>query len=222
MGVRINKVLGYGITDSHKPRWTLQNLLQKPIRDEHTFDGDLAGWKTWLEEKDLGGDKTLELARIETLHSIHDALANNQELADQFAYNPMEKIPKVLILIPIGTTEFSRLNDTIDYLEWNNKKCSYRDEITRLTRPIPPFDEYMDKRTGKILDSRFMNRHRMGASTYNEELYHANGFSSYFVATLNIVPNIPYCIRWMVEYMNLFNEPETILNLRPMIYTYWA
>ena len=85
----------------------------------------------------------------------------------------------------------------------NSKLCnlessSYIHISFLLNRPIYPYENWMDKRTGMIVP--------------REQQY---------IDQENIVPKVPFELTAILRYFKVFKNDTTILQLRPMISTWW-
>lgn len=222
MGVRIHKAIGYGITDRKTNKATkITTLLRKSFSMEKLHRGEEGGFKRfgdWLTKKSLQKDEAYD--RSLTLALLKLAIDREESLPELIVFNPMESTMSTLVLIPPGFENFSRAHDSIDYVEWKQSGKPLADSVKFLQEPLPSFEQWMDARTGRFLDLEFCEQHQLGGAT--TKAYQQNGFASPEEMHRYCVPNVPRCIRWFAEYIRLFQNPQTILALRPMLYTYWC
>jgi hypothetical protein len=141
----------------------------------------------------------------------------------------------LLLIQPVGFNRWNRYGDQIDQTEEN---LLYPDEVARVI-PSPygiyPFEGlYMDSRDGRRLDSTAKRLIERMASTVEkgekgrrqrdaaEHLSRVLGFDNTDQALDHMVPVVPPDVRYVISWLNLFNEPDLWLQLRPMLYVYWS
>lgn len=55
-----------------------------------------------------------------------------------------------------------------------------------------------------------------------EEKLRKHGYSSREEYRKNVVPLVPDAVRHTAAYLKLFKNPDTVLQLRPMLVTWWG
>ena len=100
----------------------------------------------------------------------------------------------------------------------------------------PYIGVYMNRRTKKVVKEgmdiiktiEFMNEN--AGDTYRDIIFFSmftkeaktHGFTSFHDMVDNLVPTIPKEIEALCEYTNLFVDNETIYDMKPILYVYWA
>ena len=142
----------------------------------------------------------------------------------------------VLLIQPPGFSHWTRYGDQIDQAEENAVHSGKWGRVVEMPYGLYPFEGlYMDSRDGRRLDStakRMIDRliaARDDDEAKNElRLKAANhlarnlGFDDAGQAQKYIAPIVPPDIRFVISWLNLFNGPDVWLQLRPMLFAYWA
>lgn len=224
MGIRISKVLGYGITDyigDADPRFNI-------------------GWA-----KDLYIDRRQEFIdfliakkaeRIDT-YEISFTKKPIEELkhwcpVDWIAESPFaaETDNKKRPLVFSPHKDWARYDNTIDYYESKRRKDGGIKDYTQALGKtyIYPYARYVDIRTGKTPGEKDLAFEviRMYNSPYwkkTEDSWVKDiiGLSKEEFE-LYVWPDVPNDIKLFAEFLNIFKNPLDIHCLRPMIYTYWS
>lgn len=216
MGIRIHKILGYGLDDIQVDGY---NLVDPRINIEN-FNNI---WNLTLDDyKEFVKEDVVESAMINQVKNtwfhpiIHDA-----------EYG----IPNVLCVTPPGYG-WSRHDDIIDWVEETYIKDprneNGKDWYEMLPDGIFPFNGlYMNANTNE----NFMgDQHHLAgmfkrssfAGLMEDAVAIELGFSSAEEAVEKIVPSIPDSVINVCKFIEIFNNEEDIFSLRPMIYCYWA
>lgn len=142
----------------------------------------------------------------------------------------------LLLIQPPGFSHWTRYGDQIDQAEENSAHPNEWGRVVEMPYGLYPFEGlYMDSRTGRQLDStakrmidRLLDRKDEDEAARPERLKAANhlarvlGFDDAGHAQEHIAPVVPPDIRFVISWLNLFNGPDVWLQLRPMLYVYWA
>lgn len=226
MGIRIHKVLGYGLTDVATedgavvdPRINTQSPLldweRKPTEDYRDFVDRLAA----------GGDEDAQLeAALFTMAEPEGGGAGNL-----CTWNGEYGLPNVLVVRPVGFPGWSRTDDVIDYEEETLLHPGCEPRIGSL-KGIYPFNGlYMNARTGARCEAtlartwhRFDRIDSAASAGIVGRLAERLGFHDAEDARRNLVPVVPGEVRRACEWGNLFTRPDVWRQLRPMLYVYWA
>ena len=244
MALRLNKALGYALTDlvENDPRINPDSPLLFWSRfeeeDEDFVVPTLDGYAAWLEEKAAAGEggfgtrteaKLLRRARSLRLHRM--------ELTDAVVHRD-ESGPETLVLIPpVSLHRWCRDDDSIDYIEASLLPDGGRDDsLVVLQRGIGGY-------AGRFMnvDGTELNEHAerfsflAGLGMPEDELDsmasqikpadRTDGRHPYATAAEArecIVPCVPSDLRRLAEYGELFTSDDVWKQLRPVLYTYWA
>jgi hypothetical protein len=155
---------------------------------------------------------------------------------------------EILVIEPpvysmMAEDRWSRYNDAIDYVEeTTNHEQRPRLEVYRW-QTLYPFVAWVDARTGRrlgysrkhedvmafvwhidYLTAKFRD-HAKPDKTKDKlikKIVRQLGFKSVREAYQNIIPEVPGGVELLCEFLNLFRKKRTALQLRPMLYVYWA
>jgi hypothetical protein len=229
VGIRVHKVLGYGLTDlaSKDPciNWDSSLLAGQ---------ASAAEYYAWLEARREASPDSFRfsmdwaLLRAEGVEAcgpwpwaVHDA---------------EHGLLEVLVIRPATQKDWFRYDDTIDYMTetypWREDSQTARVQVYN-HGPFPFNGSYMDARDGrKLPDLVFPWWQIMNSKVKPEELEHTfgaldmlareMGFAGQDEAKANIVPQVPAEIRDLAEFGQLFTHAGTWRQLRPLLYTWWG
>lgn len=237
MGIRINKVLGYGLTDVANKDY---RITDPRINADSFLLGETPPIEDYIAYVERTTDKDdfnvqLEVAMLKE-HTGRDADSHGL-CTWQSEYG----LPNVLVLRPFGFDCWYRHDDPIDYEEEAIRGTTMEYRVQHTLGGIHGFAGfYMDARTGK----RFTGRQadlvgawrklvnaplRDGVSEADRIIVLDKvaqrlelGFTNHTEAERCIVPWVPDEIRRVCAWGNLFTSPEVCFQLRPLLYTYWA
>jgi hypothetical protein len=242
MGIRINKTIGYGLTDikvDDKDR-----IIDDRFSDQYLGDDDflsefeMVDFLNYLKEAyekgtcaTLGFHASIELYSNICIYTVSELLSKKEKLPseyDLFTWQGEMGDPKVMVFTPLSMTRYNRYDDLIDYYE-----SSGQVNVNILDRPIYPFDSWMNKRTGKkirygselyswmrIMSSK--NDFDVSSIELPKSLFDESGFTSYNDAKENLTPSIPDEVTEFCRYTNIFKNISTVWEFKPIIYTYWS
>ena len=217
MGIKINLLLGYGITDLiynedfiiddsriNKSGYLMQNWLDK---ENYSIEG-----MNRLYEDKVMGDLYSPDAKIDRC-IVHDW---------EFG------LPNVLLIIPPEQyNNWKRRDNTLDYYLHesgclNQNEGKYFPWFKELSHGIYPYGNYINIETNEHIDpytlvemKEFKNKIKYRSNLSCEELNQRMGFNKYQRAIPKSVVNI-------CKYTELFNDENSIYDLKPMIYCYWS
>jgi hypothetical protein len=226
MGIRVHKMMGYGLTDlvESDPRinWDSPLFKYELYKDEHV-------------------DAYLELAKDRDAISLDAMMVRQQragklpgagryEVQSCFEWGTVDGgLKNVLCVRPLTMSDWYRYDDAIDYAEQTYfSEDEQRDDIKVSHYALYPFDSYMDSRTGDRIKSdiyawlRARNSKVLKNISALDELARHGGFASHVDALTHCVAYVPEELRALCEFTEVFTDPATILALRPMLYTWWA
>lgn len=171
---------------------------------------------------------------------------NGFRFADGVIYDPETADPETLLIVPYASHEkWIRRDDDMDYAEYDLmyrrfSGLDFRPVVQVLPNPLYPYDVFMNASTGEVLDNRQHNAiglYRKMKANLSKPVDHSiidllragmlsqavkAGFRDEDDFLMNCVPAIPDEIKDFVKMTGLFTDDRIILQLRPMIMTYWA
>lgn len=251
MGIRIKKMLGYGLTDIKydTENWefiddrinSLGYLCADYEDQEDTWNHK--GWIKYIEglikkdnddKIDLWLTKTMFYDSKELKHwEPYDSVVHDGEFGDD----------KILLIIPpchsYGRNDgWIRYDNIIDYHEeYATNKDAGEPRHKFIDGGIFPYQSfYMNKKTGESLGREghhFRYDYRWLKDTvdlslvhhmwqYMDKLAKKIGFEGYLDAEENIVPIVSDEVKYFCKWLNLFNDDSTIYELKPLLYVYWS
>jgi len=235
MGLRIHKVLGYGLTDVKTDgceitdsRFNKNSILINAYA-VLTYCDYLDFLKQKQQEID---DYELKVERSQVKAFIKKA-QRCDSMNKYFTYDCGEGCPSVIVITPCYHEDWIHYDDPIDYAE----------EVGRGTGPenrwkvlngIFPYLSYFNRKTGErfpvdgkqLIDNAIRNMDS-GYGTYKENQEYLDTLCrSYGLKDSTeygfVAPIVPPPVRYMAEFAQVFNKPETINELKPLLYTYWS
>lgn len=226
MGIRIHKMLGYGLTD-------VDPVLDARLnRDSPVFRYALEGvthveeYFKWVEAH---GPRSFDVAKS-MLKSSRKRGEGEFLLQNCFQWGTADGgLQNVLCVRPLAWTDWYRYDSAIDYAEQTYSKKGQRDVVKVLNHGHYPHVGYMDARTGEPLpkdaDPWGYWRVRNGGVEDLDTLdmfAHLAGFVDHAEASKFMVPLVPNEVRWLCEFAELFTDPTHVKDMRPLIYTWWS
>lgn len=234
MGIRLHKVIGYGLTDVVTKDGT---VLDDPRIDaDSPFvggvrpDGHLS-YLDWLKSTPHDEDDFGLLFEIQALESGQDY--GPEQYAVTWA--PEYGMENVLVVRPLTERTWDRSDNPIDYAEHNVTGLEPDNRVHVLRGGLYPYDGlWMDSRTGEQImgpdrplhtwntvrraeDSGWEDRPRI-----LDHLAAQMGFTDHAEAERCVVPLVPDSVRRLCEWGGLFTGPDVWLQLRPLLYVYWG
>lgn len=242
MGIRINKVIGYGLTDviADTDNWNLKNdprFNQKGYfgmdceTQEDSFS--VEGFKEYLEKKIeslVEGDfSRMELMLTKRfledtkLHGIWEGAVYDMEFGN----------PEVMVFVPLtSVNRWKRYDDMIDYYDPVNSSqdSGIENSLIKLNRALYPYDSYVNIKSGVPVRLNSLqwqtlifikNRGDDGLKD-GDVILSELGVESREELEKYIVPTIPEELIELIKYLKIFNDEKDIYQLRPMIYGYWS
>jgi hypothetical protein len=236
MGIRVHKVIGYGLTDLKCKKYKVVD----PRIDPTGYLGDYENQEAFSRKGYLAFLKAkLLTASEDEKHEIEWELAWFKggglapHLKDWTPYETVKHqaeygLPKVLVVCPPEMVKsWQHYDDTIDFYEETiNHKQHNRFQM--LPNGAYPYEgSYMDARTGeRVKDGIELRRIMTGmiklSAEIKDKFSRQFGFDDFKTAKKFLVPTVPNSVRYVCEYLKLFKDPATVNSLRPMIYVYWS
>lgn len=226
MGIRVHKMLGYGLTDVLfdedkyrivDPRINVSSRLLDYGADAPTLDEYLAFSRDDSVAQlrlTVGGPNQSEgpLGPFECV--VHDG-----------EYG----LGNVLCIRPVGTRAWGwyRYDDTMDWME-ESTVHDQQNRVQVFDQGIYPFTNFMNAETGEKLGHealvwvRARNSENADDSEVLDYLAELAGFASHEDAQRLVVPAVPDEVRALAQFGQLFTDDRVWMQLRPMLYVYWG
>lgn len=229
MGNRINKMLGYGLTDVKTKKYRIDDSRFNPDFLDLIYEGDcsiysVANYLDWLEKKKRdneasGFGKNFELS-LEIL-AIKNLEANKDLIYKQFNHCAELGYKKVCCIVPPSHKSWYRHDDIIDYTEACLSRKGAAPSLKLIPCGIYPYvASYMDKETGERLKNADDSLYHHFLSMKNSNIVFNE--DQYSLMKEKYVPYVPECIRLYCEFVKMFSDPTVVFQLRPMRYVYWS
>ena len=255
MGIRINRRLGYAITDQEYDRDNWEHVDPRLnldlVNDNERFHDIKHKFVEWVQkedpekietilEEDLGLNRGRVICTMMGLDEIKDV-----PFHDVTTHAAEYGMPNVFLFQPISHPEWTRHDDTIDFYdslvsggqenrlvklkeEGRDGIYPYEDFYYRhpdkttpdkfLKKDVPPNDRGFGIIEGKLTARTYsvlVGSYKKGAKagTKGELLEH-------FQNDWNV--HIPADIRLFCHWSGIFNDPNGVFRLEPVLYEYWG
>jgi len=247
MGIRIHKMVGYGLDDV---KYDTDNWKMLDPRFAKGGYFDLDCYQKEDNFTDAGFDEYLDKAIKEDPEEFsdlsiaqHSRKEHREKNGGEYSYKHtisscvvydaefgMENV--MVFTPPVFGTDWQRYDDIIDYYEptHREKDGGINNGITLLNRPIWPFESYVDCRT--MPPTRLDNlKHSLYLDFKNiEDLTQKH--LNFILKELNVEsveemqeyirPIVPEELVVLLKYLNVFADDKHIHELKPMLYWYWS
>jgi hypothetical protein len=232
MSVRIHKLLGYGLTDIKLEDGVVFDPRLNP--DCVIFEDDSEVDEThspnqyfeWL----TASEKPSDFDRY-FFTNPRPAGSKERSTEDYFVFLPRGDMA-TLVIQPMAMDKWKRSFDDIDYItETYLVEKSQADRVDILPDNIHPFTKYVDVRTGQDVDSWYLGMYKREQSRafgqtpdllQLDEYAQRLGFIDHDEALLYLAPKVPFDVRNLADFLGIFRHENSYLDLRPMLFTYWA
>lgn len=232
MGIRVKKVIGYGLTDvkTHKKhshriideRFDPEGYARRDYSDadESWEDVNARAYREFLEknysktELHSHSGPHLDLFTFQRVETPRKGdyygwkVANDEKNwwpGAAFVHEGEFGLPNVCVVVPYCWHEkWTRSDDTLDYHE---EAATYdqKNRVVELRCGIYPYiQDWADAKTHEPIK----NKHPFEIREMAEE-----GL---------VVPRVPPVVRSMCRFLKIFKEEQTINELRPLLYVYWS
>jgi hypothetical protein len=235
MGIRINKILGYGFLDLKTEKVDEYTTIANDPR----FNPDgwfCAGWREreekWTTEgylkhcEEVINASPEKINHFELQFLIRDDFKSNQfsDIHHMVSYDNEGGKPDVIVFTPFNNKDWCRRDDMIDYYEFGMRNDDLTPSALFVDRPLYPYDNYINNETGEIADkmvrewiyqfrnSNDINVKNMALDALGCELHWTEKWGC----------SIPESVVEFCRYTNMFVEDKTIFSMIPIIYTYWS
>lgn len=230
MGIRVHKVMGYGLTDLEA---TDRKITDPRISADALLGGaDMpngAEYLAWLEREDELGD---DLSRALDRFTVEERLKEGKtvDLWNSVAHDGEFGLPNVIVFTPPSMPDWRRYDDPIDWVEETyplGDQEAQANDARQFPHGFYPYSgSYMDTRTGEDLDQNIMYWVRGVSANADEQeldgLAQVAGFATHREAAAYVAPIVPDDVRRLVKFLKVFNSPDGWRELRPTLYTYWS
>ena len=240
MGIRISKVLGYGLTDLKTegkyneiisdPRINPNGYFGNSVDKEEKFTDD--GFDAYLDaHKEDPDEVENDLSILRHLRDVEKE--KGREYRNQFFYRLIYVVegglPNVMVFQPpIFGNDWSRYDDTIDYYDPATQAtdggCGV--DFVMLDRALYPFESFWDTRENPPKRLTGDDYHWYTDRRWSEKMAKLAsenlGFKSVEEMNQCIQPVVPKELIALLKYFKVFTKDEYIYQLRPMIYWYWS
>lgn len=223
MGIRIHKVLGYGLTNVHSAGGSIADCRF----NEHfslSIDNVADFYQWWTENEENPHNMIYANLAYRNLKQgeldVHDNI-------NSIHYENEGGLDNVIVFVsPSSAFEWVRYDDPIDYYEVEGMEST----VKELNCPIFPWHGYWDTSTippkrltgddGALVEDT-MN---MKVEPSNREIWNSiyKEFKDKGYNWDNIQTVVPPEIVALVKYLKVFNNDIMPYRLKPMIYTYWS
>jgi hypothetical protein len=236
MGIRINKILGYGLVnlktkevdnygtrEIDDPRFNPEgwwNASWKDREDKWTTEGFINHCQKIVDE----GERLREHFHLALMLRDDDSKSTFRDIHYCVSYENEGGLPDTIVFTPFDQVKWTRYDDTIDYYDVGG---GMEPTVKVLDVPIYPYDGYIDNETGEPADEMvrhliYMYRNAVGEDKLDLQMKALEnlGCSLHWTEKYNVA--IPETLVEFLRYTNMFTEDKTIWRLQPMIYSYWS
>lgn len=242
MGIRVHKVIGYGLCDVE--------LDRGKIIDDRFYEQ--SAFMMEEERNQIDGEHYESPEDVYTKEGFVKYLQSHLDrpYIDVHMINRLKKwdfyrcfirewegpLNNVFIVIPPGHSDWYRFDNIIDYIEEGMGRNG--DHLEKLQQGIWPYSSVHQNEKGErlnpmdscrwwryyndILDGNVDQERVQGMNIVMHCASLLMGFNDFHDARDNIAPYVPDMLKAFCHYTNIFNDPDTVNQLRPMMFTYWS
>lgn len=240
MGIRIHKILGYGLTDvvADEENWDLRNdprfdpdgWLFSHDENEFHHEGFTTHIKEKIETTDEDDHDRFSLRML--LHTLNETKKQDFYCGDGVIHDMEYGDSNVIIFVPPGHGDWQRYDSILDYYDPTNldEDGGIANSVININRPLWPYESYVNIKTmppKRLTGCRFelyTSMRSLGIEKYldPEKAFAELGVDNEEEFNKFIVPIIPIELIELIKYLKIFKNEEDIYQLRPMIYGYWG
>ncbi len=242
MGIRIQKVLGYGLSNviANKDRWDYGDdpRFNKDSYLFDEFDGgySVEGFKQHLLECVYAiGDE--DLKRFELRMLIRDLEDPDKkftfDLYDSIKRDMEMGLDNVICFVPPSQFRaWVRHDDIIDYCDPSNRSDDggIKENLILLDNAIYPYVSYINIKemppttlTGTQMQHYYsLKNNGFDKLVETETVFKSLGVENKKELETMLVPLIPAELVELLKYLEIFVDESCIYQLRPMIYSWWG
>lgn len=246
MGIRVHKIIGYGFDDVQVDKYNVVDPRFKPCVNDHEMIYEKSdAFPEWIVENAEQAayilhtiykvpikDAKFDLSIMSQLMKVRIKEGRKYRTNSLFIHHTEYGIPEVMMFVPIDSPDWYRYDDIIDWIE-ESEEHNQENRVTNLFEEtsscgIYPYTMMMLNPFRKNLTQS--KRNRMEPSTYNMATGRWNGDMEPMAKDEKIlkhfqedwVPQIPGAIMAFIAYLDILKKPETLYELRPLLYVYWG
>lgn len=251
MGLRIHKAMGWGFSGTNEEVMNLlregwdDDLNTKTLPMYKTFlQNKYEVTDEMLTDVVKYKDKFLDRAFYTDLIQVSSHLRKKKKNYNGFDFITYcdefdeELTQQAFVVTPfLVINEWKHSDDALDYAEvaytaQNDADFELENTMKWLKNPqFPYISSGMHAVTGEPVSFSFYRElrnmqdiHKISGAVddADEELCMMNGFESFADANKNVVAVVPQDVQDLCEWLQLFENPATVLALRPVILTMWG
>lgn len=235
MSIRIHKVLGYGLANlniSENGEFIEDDRINPDgfyslLEEQAEFKYSMAKFREYLNKITSKNNNRFELIMLK--QEIIEGRIGSNEFNKMISWDPEYGLPNVVVFTPPSQRSWQRYDDMIDYTEACEEYQGSVPVVKPINRALYPYVSWIDIRNPTEIPPYAMiqvaNEFRYNSSFVPEtgdKYVKPWGFSSIDEMLNSIVPSIPDELVEILRFLEVFKDPDTIYQLRPMIYIYWA
>lgn len=224
MGIRIHKVLGFGLTDVavNRDLETIEDKRLNSYKAPWYQNIDIeAFYKWWMKNEE--NDQNKFYAEL-YLKDLKEGVIQSSTRRFGF-YEDEGGLDNVLLFVaPSSMDEWYRYDNAIDYYEADGMEP----KVQEIDRAIFPWEGYWDV---SVTPPKRLDGDQLRSVMYYNQLIRDGMFDlaekiKYKITDdidiSNVRPIIPPEIVALVKYLDVFTEERYIYEMKPLIYTYWS
>ncbi len=242
MGIRIHKILGYGLTNV-KHTGTSSCQIADPRFNPNGYMGvdyeereerwTMEGYKIFLQNKYEEMKDSNEFGSFNYL--MEKECIKSEYLHRSITYDAEFGLSNVFCLTPASQiNQWYRYDDMLDYVEnvYLKPKIGNCNYVKRIKENLYPWDcLWCDSRIGEQLpfEKALAYRRLKSLSTKENPYYHQKdklaiqlGFEDHKQCDRFFKPMVPPVISMLCDYCKIFTNPAIIRQLQPLLYVYWS
>jgi len=249
MGIRIHKVLGYGLADvktDPEKDWEITDERFNPngwfgrymgnddFDEEEHFSRE--GFLKYIKEKHNAMHKD-DFDRMDYLLLMHELEGRAEgkrhwDIYTSVVWDGEFGDPNIMLFVPPCSDDWQRYDDIIDYYDPVNSdpKDGIINSLIPINRPLWPYESWINtkemppKRLNHMQQQSLYTWRNMDHNKMKDPRIVLQGIGVETEEELKayIAPIIPIQVVELLKYLKIFNDERHIYELRPMIYGYWG
>lgn len=248
MGIRVHKIIGYGLDDVKTEEYKVIDPRFKPCINDHEKIWDKCeGFPEWLANNPQKAayilhsvyrmpirDISFDLSLSSQLMRARNKKNKDYKTHHLFVHQIEFGIPEVMMFLPLEeASRWYRYDDTLDWVEETYLR-SQENHVTNLFSEtnscgiypynmmmLNPFKENLTG--GSKRDRLEPASYNMATGRWDENLdpkIHDEKILKHMKE--DWLPQIPGTIMALCAYLDIFSKPEYLYQLRPLHYIYWG
>lgn len=246
MGIRVHKIIGYGFDDVQTKDYDIVDpRFKSSINDHEAIYEKCEAFPEWIMEnvdqaayilhaiyKMPIADIKFDLSLMAQLMRARIKEGRKYKTHTLFTHQSEFGIPEVMMFVPIDSPGWYRYDDIIDWME-ETKAHNQENRIINLFEEtnscgIYPYTMMMLNPFRENLTQS--KRNRMEPSTYNmatgrwDEGMPPQAKNEEILKHFreDWIPQIPGAIMAFIAYLDILENPQTLYELKPLLYVYWG